>query len=300
MIGLKPRTSSPHTLIRIAMRDSFVFYREWRDALVGLPDGVRMEVYDAIVEYGVTGKLPELKPMAELAFRFIKQRMDKDIERYDEIIRKRSEAGKKHRGNQYSKENEISSVGTNGTSVPMNGTNGTHVPSVGTNGTSIKSVDNKETNKESAKEINKEIEENNKENQYYVLTKEKEKNDDADITSPPPLTDEQQAKVEKGRKYKYAEYVTLTKDEYAKLCEAHTEEGARRMIEILDNYKGQNGRRYKSDYRAILNWVVDRYNEEITKPAYGNGRKNIASEERATAAAGVIGRLFATNEPVES
>ena len=36
------------------------------------------------------------------------------------------------------------------------------------------------------------------------------------------------------------------------------------MIEILDNYKGQNGKKYKSDYRAILNWVVKRYEEENT------------------------------------
>ena len=80
--------------------------------------------------------------------------------------------------------------------------------------------------------------------------------------TPPELSPEQKAKAEKKKKYKYAEFVTLTKDEYAKLCIEHTEEAVRRMIEILDNYKGQSGKRYKSDYRAILNWVVDRYNDE--------------------------------------
>lgn len=80
--------------------------------------------------------------------------------------------------------------------------------------------------------------------------------------TPPELSPEQKAKAEKKKKYKYAEFVTLTKDEYAKLCTKHTEEAVRRMIEILDNYKGQSGKRYKSDYRAILNWVVDRYNDE--------------------------------------
>lgn len=80
--------------------------------------------------------------------------------------------------------------------------------------------------------------------------------------TPLELSPEQKAKAEKKKKYKYAEFVTLTKDEYAKLCTEHTEEAVRRMIEILDNYKGQSGKRYKSDYRAILNWVVDRYNDE--------------------------------------
>lgn len=31
------------------------------------------------------------------------------------------------------------------------------------------------------------------------------------------------------------------------------------MIEIISNYKNQSGMQYKSDYHAILNWVVDRY-----------------------------------------
>jgi hypothetical protein len=34
------------------------------------------------------------------------------------------------------------------------------------------------------------------------------------------------------------------------------------MIEVLDNYKGANGKKYKSDYRAILNWVVERVERE--------------------------------------
>ena len=82
---------------------------------------------------------------------------------------------------------------------------------------------------------------------------------------PPPLSTEEKAKAEKKTKYNYAEFVSLTRDEYAKLCEEHTEEGAKRMVEILDNYKGSSGKRYKNDYRAILNWVVDRYYEEQRK-----------------------------------
>ena len=89
--------------------------------------------------------------------------------------------------------------------------------------------------------------------------------------TPPPLTPEQAEKAAKKVKYKYAEFVSLTRDEYAKLCEQFGEAQTNRMIEILDNYKGAKGKRYKSDYRAILTWVVDRYNEEIIK--YGDQRK---------------------------
>ena len=91
----------------------------------------------------------------------------------------------------------------------------------------------------------------------------------------------QQKKAEKAKKYKYAEFVTLTRDEYAKLCAEYSEEGAKRMIEILDNYKGSKGKKYSSDYRAILNWVVNRYNEEIQK--YGYKHKESASKDPGSA-----------------
>jgi hypothetical protein len=34
------------------------------------------------------------------------------------------------------------------------------------------------------------------------------------------------------------------------------------MIEILDNYKGANNKKYADDNRAIRNWVIKRYQEE--------------------------------------
>ena len=71
-------------------------------------------------------------------------------------------------------------------------------------------------------------------------------------------------------KIQYAEFVSLSEAEFNKLCEAHGEMAAKRMIEILDNYKGSKGAKYKSDYRAILNWVVNRFNEENER--HGNQR----------------------------
>ncbi len=70
------------------------------------------------------------------------------------------------------------------------------------------------------------------------------------------------AQKPKPEKIKYADFVSLTNAEYKALVAKLGEEGTKRCIEILDNYKGATGRRYKSDYRAILNWVVERYEEE--------------------------------------
>lgn len=102
-------------------KDSFVFRKEWKDAISGLPDEVRLEIYEAIIEYGTTGKSSDLKPMAMLAFNFAKATLSKDAERYEEKRKKRSDAGRKHKGNQYTRRK--------GTSVPnleQNGTNGTN------------------------------------------------------------------------------------------------------------------------------------------------------------------------------
>lgn len=63
-------------------------------------------------------------------------------------------------------------------------------------------------------------------------------------------------------KHTYAETVKMTETEYGKLVADYGEDGAKRLVEILDNYKAASGHTYKSDYRAILNWVVKRYQDE--------------------------------------
>jgi len=64
-------------------------------------------------------------------------------------------------------------------------------------------------------------------------------------------------------KKSYSDFVSMLPEEYENLCTKYTEAGAKRMIEILSNYKGSSGKKYKSDYLTILNWVVDRYNKEL-------------------------------------
>ncbi|MNH86347.1 hypothetical protein D3C73_388020 [compost metagenome] len=73
-------------------------------------------------------------------------------------------------------------------------------------------------------------------------------------------------------KIQFAEFVNLTQEEYDKLISSHGEDKVKRMIEILDNYKGSNNKKYASDYRAILNWVVKRVEEEAAKGGKYQGR----------------------------
>ncbi len=73
-------------------------------------------------------------------------------------------------------------------------------------------------------------------------------------------------------KIHFAEFVTMTNDEYEKLVVAHGKELADQCIQKLDNYKGSTGKKYKSDYRAILSWVLGEVGKNKSKPtsAYVN------------------------------
>lgn len=80
-------------------RKSFIFNVAWQEVLMEYPPEVRLEVYDAIIRYVASGKLSELKPLAKMAFSFIKNEIDYNNDRYDETVAKRSEAGRKGGGN---------------------------------------------------------------------------------------------------------------------------------------------------------------------------------------------------------
>ena len=77
-------------------KESFVFRGEWKEALSGLPSAVRLEVYEAVIEYGCSGTLPTLKPMSMLAFNFMRTAIDRDRERYEDAARERSEKARRN------------------------------------------------------------------------------------------------------------------------------------------------------------------------------------------------------------
>lgn len=95
---------------------------------------------------------------------------------------------------------------------------------------------------ENNKAINKEVTKTQQRPNKDLTTNKNDKND----------------KNDKKNKIIYAEYVSMTEDEYNKLIKQYGEENTKLMITTLNNYKGANGKKYKSDYLAILNWVVER------------------------------------------
>lgn len=106
----------------------------------------------------------------------------------------------------------------------------------------------------------------------------------------PAKTSRKKSKTEKKdepKKVKCADYVNMTEEEYEKLVAQFGKDMTARMIEVLDNYKGSSGKTYKSDYRAILNWVVERVKEEQAKRGgNGYGRNEIPAGNNGSAVLG--------------
>lgn len=117
----------------------YIYTREMDEMTRALPDAERLEVADAINLYALHDKTMVLTPLAQGVFNAVKVYLDAQKKKEADIKAKRSKSGASHRGNQYSK-------GENGTSVPKclkikelrgdsqeckeSGTNGTSVPNL--------------------------------------------------------------------------------------------------------------------------------------------------------------------------
>jgi len=208
---------------------SFVFHEEWKETLKDLPPQVRLEVYDAVIEYGLSGTLVELKAMARVAFSVIKIGIDNDIHRAESIRKKRSEAGKRHKGNQHTLK-----IGTNGTSVPTNRNKCSKLPLNKDvledlkNGTSVPNTNLQEV----------------KEGSLFPL------NEDIPLTNPievnPPITPQENTPKKRARVF-----VKPTLEEIKAYCE---EKGYQIDAEYFLNFYEANGWVQGKSRKPIVNW----------------------------------------------
>ncbi len=71
----------------------------------------------------------------------------------------------------------------------------------------------------------------------------------------PDTAKEKKEPPSKEVKKKYSEFVRMTEKEYKKLVDDYGEKIAKDFIERLNDYIGSKGKRYKSHYYTILNWM---------------------------------------------
>ena len=65
------------------MRDSFLFYRSFYEAISDLEAEDRIKVYDAICEYALNGNEPELRGAASAIFKMAKPQINANNKRYE-------------------------------------------------------------------------------------------------------------------------------------------------------------------------------------------------------------------------
>ena len=87
-------------------KEAFLFKKSWMDALEHWKDDIKLEVYEAIMSYAFTGVVPKMSDIAMMAFSFIQSDIDANNARYEEVVEKRKEAGKKGMASRYNKTTE--------------------------------------------------------------------------------------------------------------------------------------------------------------------------------------------------
>ena len=120
------------------------------------------------------------------------------------------------------------------------------------------------TDEQQSPYINRKTEDQKDRKTEDKIDRKTEREDESALASPNESKPKKSKKTSPPKKT-YAEYVTLTEEEYSKLIEQYGEEATQWCIRKLDNYKGSTGKKYASDYRTILSWVIGSYQEEQAK-----------------------------------
>ncbi len=77
------------------MKASFVLYNSFYAPIKGLSDEDKARILDAIFSYHINGDVPEMSPICQMAFSFMKCQFDRDDEKYQAIIRRNKINGNK-------------------------------------------------------------------------------------------------------------------------------------------------------------------------------------------------------------
>lgn len=100
-------------------RDSFIMRKKWYEALKDLDAETKAQAFDAICQFALYHTQVEISsPVLKMAMAFIMPDLIADCERWIEGKKAMSEAGKKHKGNQYTRAAAASSAEMEAPSKP--------------------------------------------------------------------------------------------------------------------------------------------------------------------------------------
>lgn len=212
------------------MRDGFIFYRSFYDAIKDLPRDIQSEIYTAIMEYSLNGKETEnLKPIARSVFTLMKPQIDANNKRFEN-----GRKGGRPKSDNKPKANQVITK-----TKPSNNQNKTKVEP------KDKDKDNVNDN-----DIKKESPNGDKK--------------EADASSCSQTNNDYQKFQDwLTRKAPYCSNIKnfpsqITETEFMKLKEKYTGKQIAEIIEQIENRKDLR-KRYTNLYRTVLNWAKKEY-----------------------------------------
>lgn len=250
---------------------------KWIEALSMLTERESARVLWAIVKYERTGEVASLRNIASrIALTFIISEIESDRRKAEEAA-ERSEKMRSLVAKRYGTATEAP--------THVDTDEGTHVDTHVT--TAVENpVDTEKKQKE--KSPIPPIKKDKKTTQTSLCIKKADGGTDSESTetatetpseNPKKPPKESCAKESVSPKVRYAEYVTLTEDEHSKLLAEFGEKDTGWLVDKLNAYKGSNGKKYKSDYLAIRNWVVGEMKREKSTTAQAKNGKAYKNED---------------------
>lgn len=206
------------------MRDGFIFYRSFYDAIKDLPRDIQGEIYTAIMEYSLNGKETEnLKPIARSVFALMKPQIDANNKRF--------ENGRKGGRPKSDNKPNVNQVITK--TKPSNNQNKTK-------------VEPKDKDKDKDNDIKKES-----------PNGDKKESDDSSYSQ--TNSDYQKFQDWLGKHAPYCSNVKnfpsqITETEFIRLKAKYTAKEIAETIEQIENRKDLR-KRYTNLYRTVLNWL---------------------------------------------
>ena len=100
------------------MKDSFVFYASFYEAISNLPGETQLEVYNAICKYALQGELPELSPIAKAMFTVMRPVMDSASARYEASVANGKKGGRPKKENLEKPSNNLKGLETENLEKP--------------------------------------------------------------------------------------------------------------------------------------------------------------------------------------
>ena len=309
-------------------RESFVIYKNWAEAINLLPEEFQIETYKALVEYGLTGKIPDnVSAICNAMLVSFSKDMERNIERYNLAVQNGQKGGAP-RGNQNARKkdkDENQQVGLKEESARLEEESGNSAVCFEED-SSNHLVALEEDNEENEKQPN-DLEENNSkqpnitqednpkqpkttennlkqpktsENNLYVYVSDNVNVNDKDndkkensLTRVKESEKNSLSPARKKEKHKYGQFknVLLTEDEYNSLL------FGKEAIEYLSYHREMKGYKCKDDNLAIQKWVFDAIKEQRQRKARlenGSGLQKINGLQKESPMT-QLGRVLGSN-----